>query len=164
MQGFQDEQRRLIAMYHCKVEFSSGGATRDDIAAHLAECDLDFIPPLHTYLDIQQYSEKLGRNATTFEAWTGDRLVGLVAIYLNDSAHAMGFISSVSVVRSFSGLGIAARLIRDSLGCAREKGFRAASLEVAPHNGSAIRLYEGLGFARAEINHRGWIVMHLRLS
>ena len=151
-------------MYNCEVEFRSGAATRDDIAAHLAECDMDFIPPLHTYLDLQQYSEKLGRNATTFEAWTGGRLVGLVAIYLNDSAQAMGFISSVSVARSFSGLGIAARLIRDSLGFAREKGFRAASLEVAPHNGAAIRLYEGLGFTRAETNQRGWIVMRLSLA
>jgi ribosomal protein S18 acetylase RimI-like enzyme len=127
-------------------------ATAREIAAHLAECDADFVPPLSSRLNVDEYAWKLARRATRFEAWDGDRLVGLVAAYCNDLESGQAFISSVSVLRGWGGRGIAARLVERCLAHARALGLRRVALEVDAANAPARRLYERQGFTvtRAE--------------
>lgn len=128
------------------------------------KCDRDFSPPLHTYVDVEEYSTKIAERAVRFEAWNGDTLVGLVAAYLNDIEARSGFITNVSVLREFTHRGIGTRLVLEALKYARAEGFEAVSLEVAGNNALAIRLYEKLGFARMEGGDGGRIRMRVELD
>ena len=120
-------------------------ATTDDVHAHLTRCDADFTPPLSARLDLGDYAAKLAERAARFEAWDGDRLVGLVAAYVTPGSPE-AFISNVSVVSELRGRGVAAALVADCIDRARGSGAAALTLEVATADAAAGRFYEKLGF------------------
>lgn len=145
------------------IEFREGTATQQDIQAHLEACDTDFSPNLSLKVDIGEYSRKIRARARTFEAWSGKRLVGLVAAYMNDHGTRIGFITSVSVAKEFEGRGIASVLIDHSLNKAWQEGMAVVRLEVSLETPSAIRLYQHFGFS--EISRKGQLMaMELALS
>lgn len=130
------------------ISFSTGQATCGEILAHLRACDVSFEPVLSGRVDLDEYAEKLSRKAITFEAWEGDRLVGLVAGYFNDLTAREGFITTVSTHPEFTGRGSASALMAMALRYAADHGFEALSLEVGTHNQPALNLYQKWGFER----------------
>lgn len=122
-------------------------ASEEQIAVHLLECDTDFVPPLSERVIIKEYAKKISCHASRFEAWHGKRLIGLVAIYLNDQNNEqVAFITSVSVHRDFYGLGIAGNLMGRCIDKLKNFGTKQIRLEVASKNLRAVRLYEQKGF------------------
>jgi ribosomal protein S18 acetylase RimI-like enzyme len=144
-----------------RIEFREGTATQEDIQAHLEGCDGNFSPRLSLKVEIGEYSRKISAKARTFEAWSGDTLVGLVAAYLNDRGARSGFITNVSVANAFMGRGIAAALLDRCLDRSRQEGMEAIRLEVSMESREAIRLYEKIGFS--EFERKGEIVL-MRLT
>jgi GNAT superfamily N-acetyltransferase len=128
------------------VEYLSNKASGAEITQHLSRCDADFIPPLSGRVEIIDYAQKIASKATRFEAWSGGTLIGLVAAYCNDQEKRIVYITSVSLLREWTGKGIAARLINQCIEHARGMGFRQIGLEVASSNTPAIKLYEKYGF------------------
>lgn len=120
-------------------------ATPAQVAAHLRVCAADFRPPLAERVDIDAYAEKIVDRAVRHEAWAGDELVALVAVYCNDPQRMAAFITSVSVLPSWRGRSLAARLLASAVDEARTQGFAAMHLEVAP-NSPAVALYRKCGF------------------
>jgi len=143
--------------------YRMNAASAAQIAAHLHSCDARFVPALSTRVDIAAYAQKIVDRAVRFEAWLDDALIGLVAVYANDPASRIAFITSVSVRDDWTGLGVGAHLMRDCVGYAKHHGLRKISLEVAVEQRSAIRLYEKHGFSRGEING-AFLDMHLDLE
>jgi ribosomal protein S18 acetylase RimI-like enzyme len=145
------------------IDFREGTATKEDIQAHLEECDRDFSPNLSLKVDIEEYSRKISARANTFEAWSGRGLIGLVAAYMNDPGTRTAFITSVSVVRKFMGRGIASALLGHCLEKSRQAGMKAVRLEVSLRSRDAIQLYENFGFS--EVARKGETVsMELEIS
>ena len=134
------------------VEYLSNKASAVEIAGHLARCDADFMPPLSGRVEIKDYAIKIVSKATRFEAWSGGTLVGLVAAYCNDQEKRVAYITSVSVLREWTGKGITARLMRQCIEHVKASGMRQVSLEVARDNTPAIRLYEKSGFFAGKAN------------
>lgn len=132
---------RSQAVLH-KVSTASVG----DIHEHLLACDKFFQPPLSDRLDIGEYAEKLKTKAQNFEAWQAERLVGLVAVYINRQS-GVAFISSVSTLPGFEGKGIASGLLELAFEHSYAMGCREAALEVSRHAHGAIALYSKLGFS-----------------
>lgn len=130
------------------ISFSTGQATCGEILTHLRACDAAFEPLLSGRVNLDEYAEKLSRKAITFEAWEGDRLVGLVAGYFNDLATQEGFITTVSTHPEYTGRGSASALMAMALRYAADHGFEAVSLEVGEHNQPALNLYQKWGFKR----------------
>lgn len=128
------------------VEYLSTKASEAQIAEHLSRCDADFVPPLSGRVEIKAYAKKIASKATRFEAWSASTLVGLVAAYCNDRENRIAYITSVSVLKTWTGKGIAARLMSQCVEHAKASGMRQISLEVASDNTPAIRLYEKSGF------------------
>jgi len=93
------------------IEYLLSQALEADIAEHLSRCDANFVPPLSGRVDISAYARKIESQAIRFEAWSGSLLVGLVAAYCNDEENAIAYITSVSVLREWMSMGIAARLM-----------------------------------------------------
>lgn len=134
------------------IEFGLNKASEAQIAEHLLRCDADFVPPLSDRVEINDYAKKITSKATRFEAWSGDKLVGLVAAYCNDWEQRIAYITSVSVSREWMGKGIAARLVGQCVEHAKVSGMRQISLEVANDNVPAIGLYEKSGFIAGKTN------------
>jgi ribosomal protein S18 acetylase RimI-like enzyme/2-polyprenyl-3-methyl-5-hydroxy-6-metoxy-1,4-benzoquinol methylase len=138
-------------------------ASAAQIADHLLHCDADFVPPLSGRVEINDYARKIVSKATRFEAWSGSTLVGLVAAYCNDQENRIAYISSVSVLRAWTGKGIASRLMSQCIEHAKASGMRQIGLEVAGDNTPAIKLYEKGGFEISNIGDPS-ITMNLYLE
>ncbi|PKN68042.1 MAG: GNAT family N-acetyltransferase [Deltaproteobacteria bacterium HGW-Deltaproteobacteria-12] len=121
-------------------------ASPEAIYNHLMACNKDFIPPLEEKVNISEYSMKIFEKSLTFEAWQGESLVGLVAAYFNDCTLNTAHITDVSVMRSYSGKGVAARLLKNCIDYAAENSFKNIFLEVTRSNSLAVNLYKKLGF------------------
>ena len=136
----------------CEVDYKIKTASREGIVEHLNRCANSFIPPLHTYVDIQKYAEKINKNAITFEAWDKNTLVGLIAAYFNDENTKIGFITNVSMVKEYQGLGIASKLLLLTIEYGKEHNFRIIRLEVNKINQKALTLYKRNGFVEKQQN------------
>lgn len=134
------------------VEYFLNKASEAEIAEHLACCDADFVPPLSGRVEINDYAKKIASKATRFEAWSGDTMVGLVAAYCNDQEQRIAYITSVSVLRQWTGKGIAMNLVKRFIAHAKASGMRQINLEVASDNEAAINLYEKSGFVVGKAN------------
>ncbi|MFA5644526.1 MAG: GNAT family N-acetyltransferase [Patescibacteria group bacterium] len=117
-------------------------ATAENIEEHLTMCSDMFFPPLATYVNIHDYSIKLRKYAVTFEAWNNNKLVGLLACYLNNDKSYLGFISNVSVFKKFTGKGVADQLLKNTIQFALSKKYKYLELEVRHDNSPAIKLYQ----------------------
>jgi len=145
------------------IEFGLNKASTAEIAEHLLLCDADFMPPLSGRVEIKDYARKIASKATRFEAWSGDKLVGLIAAYCNDKEKRIAYITSVSVLREWMGKGVSARLMSQCVKYAKASGMWQISLEVASNNMPAIKLYEKSGFVAGKVN-APFITMGLHLK
>ena len=129
------------------IQYKIKTAVEEDILAHLIECNANFRPPLDEKVNIEEYSKKLFKKSLTFEAWTNQILIGLVAVYFNDLKNYSGYITNVSVIRKYIGQGIASKLLKMSIEYAKTNHFREISLEVSKESKNAIHLYKRFGFS-----------------
>ena len=134
------------------IEYLSNHASEGQIAQHLFQCDADFVPPLNTRVDINDYANKIVRKAVRFEAWSDSILIGLVAVYCNDHQVRIGYITSVSILKAWTKKGIAAHLMEQCVMYVKSSGMHEISLEVASDNVPAISLYEKNGFVAGSTN------------
>ena len=134
------------------VEYLSNRATEAETAEHLLRCDAYFMPPLSDRVEINDYAKKIVSKTTRFEAWSGDTLIGLVAVYCNDQERRIAYITNVSVLRDWTGKGITARLMKQCIEHVEALGMRQISLDVASDNIPAIKLYEKNSFVMGKAN------------
>jgi ribosomal protein S18 acetylase RimI-like enzyme len=129
-----------------EIQYTQGTASEEAIFFHLNQCKEDFIPPLDSKVNIKEYSAKIFNHAVTFEAWHDDIMVGLVAAYFNDLENKTGYITNVSIIRTYRGKGVACNLLNNCLAHARQKCFKSICLEVSALNSRAVLIYEKTGF------------------
>ncbi len=128
------------------IRYTVNTAAEKVILEHLSKADEQFIPPLSSKVDIEKYVKKICSHAVRLEAWSEDHLIGLLAVYLNNNAGGVAFITNVSVTGGFQGQGIATRLLEDCMEMARKSGFRKVILEVSSDNLGAMALYRKFNF------------------
>jgi GNAT superfamily N-acetyltransferase/SAM-dependent methyltransferase len=136
-------------------------ASAAQTAAHLRACDESFVPPLNARVNIDDYARKLGDHAQRFEAWADGELIGLVAAYCNAPDRQRAFITSVSVLPSWQGRGVASQLLAQCLEYLRHLGFARVELETDDHNSAAHRLYARHGFSPADADGRPGILYRI---
>ncbi len=110
------------------------------------------MPALQHTVNINQYASKIRDKAQTFEAWSNNTLVGLIAVYMNDPKLHTAFITSVSVVATMQGKGIANQLLTFVINKATELRYSTLQLEVNNANNTAIQLYTKNGFTKLATN------------
>jgi ribosomal protein S18 acetylase RimI-like enzyme len=119
---------------------------------HLLQCKDDFIPALDETVDIAAYSRKIVEKAITFEAWENENLAGLIAVYCNDINKETAFITNVSVLNKFGGIGIAGHLLKACVKYVTDKNFKTIKLQVNQKNKPAINLYKKHNFEETSVN------------
>lgn len=106
--------------------------------------DRDFTPELSSRIDIGKYAEKLAKNACNIFVLDSEKQdVAHIALYLNASE---AFISSIAVLKSAQGKGLAKLLMNESLNEAKQSCSESISLEVDRNNLVAQSLYTTFGF------------------
>lgn len=150
-------------MQNQNIQYSINKSNLLQVIEHLNACDGGFVPALSTQVKLDQYSQKLVENATMFEAFSNNKLVGLIACYLNDYKNKIGFITNVSVMSSFNGKGIAKQLLGMLMQYAAENNFNTISLEVNKLNFPALSLYKKAGFVLAN-EKKGDLQMTIQIS
>lgn len=88
-----------------KVNYVLNMGTEQQIKDHLWRVDADFVIPLHSYADIDQYARKLADSAIRVESFAGENLVGLLAIYFNAKEQFI-FGSNFSIEKEYRGKGV----------------------------------------------------------
>jgi len=87
------------------LTYSFNQATEQHIKDHLYRVDQDFKPALHTYVDIDKYSEKLAKSAVCLEYFKDENLIGLMAGYFNNENQFL-FITNFSIEKQYRGIGM----------------------------------------------------------
>lgn len=146
-----------------QIKFCMDKATVAEIAEHLSQCDADFVPPLGTRVEINAYAKKIADKAKRFEASLDGVLIGLVAAYCTDIERGAAFITSVSILPAWQGLGVASQLMQQCIGHANDLGFNRIELKVDSRNMDAIKLYGKHGFIIDGLNGPE-TSMHLNLG
>ena len=146
-----------------RVKYCFNRATESNIYRHLSACNADFVESLIRRVNITEYCKKIYKKAVRFEAWSGDKLIGLVAVYCNDITQCKAYVTSVSVLNEWQGKGVASQLMSRCIEHVKELSMYCISLEVACENAPAIRLYEKCGFIIAD-NSDSLITMNLFLD
>jgi ribosomal protein S18 acetylase RimI-like enzyme len=145
-------------------EFCIDRSGLTDVLRHLQAHDDAFQPPLSSRVDLAAYARKLLDNAMRFEAWVGDDLVGLVAVYCNSDDQDGAFVSNVSVLSDYGGKGIARQLMQSAITHVGELGFSGLYLKTDRGAVVALRLYLALGFQRKAESEDGSLKMRLSLG
>jgi ribosomal protein S18 acetylase RimI-like enzyme len=133
-------------MLLANATFDVNSASFAHILQHLQYCDENYVPSLSTKVDIHDYANKISEFADTVEAWSKDTLAGLIAVYMNDSEEMQAYITNVSVIEEFHGVGLAKKLMHKCFDLAENRGFEEICLEVSSDNARAISFYKKLGF------------------
>jgi GNAT superfamily N-acetyltransferase len=133
-------------MNYSEIEYRTNTATPESIVEHFKKCADSFIPPLYTYVVIEDYSKKIFDHAVTFEAWDGDILAGLAAAYFNNYSEKVAFWTNLSLLEEYQNKGIASNLTSYVINYGRKMGFKSISLEVKKINEKVRKFHEKHGF------------------
>lgn len=127
-----------------QIVYKKNTASVNTIFIHLNHCNNQFVPALSTRVSLEVYAKKMVYNAILFEAWTDEKLIGMVAMYLNEQKH--GYITNVSVYNEHVGKGIAKQIFVNLMEFAKANSISEIKLEVSAINIVAINLYKNFGF------------------
>lgn len=133
-----------------KICIQKNRANALEIQRHLEACDHSFNPALSSYVKIPEYASKLFSRSRTFEAWSHDILIGLLAFYIVEDGKTV-FISNISVVPGMSSKGLGKSLIKCLLEFMKAENLSAIELETFSSNEIALRFYTALGFHRLPV-------------
>lgn len=139
-------------MNRSNLQYKTKTASRQAIINHLQECADYFIPPLYTYVNINNYAEKIYSESMTFESWDGSNLIGLIAAYFNDEKSGVGYITNISVIKQYQSHGIASQLLKTTIDYGKVNNFTRLMLEIRNTNKRILKLYNKFGFVIAKQN------------
>jgi len=145
------------------VTYKVKTAEEGRIYSFLKECNDSFCPKLDTRTDIIEYSKKIFNNAVTFEAWSENDLVGLVAAYFNNTDDRSGYVTIVAISKDYLRQGIATDLMNMCINHAERSGTKEIKLEVYKTNLPAISVYNRFGFKKYT-NAEDQILMKLEVT
>lgn len=132
------------------ITYQTKTAAEKNIFLHLTDCNNNFTPPLSERTDLSSYAKKLFEKAVTFEAWSDDQLIGLVAAYYGADEKKSMFITNISVKEEFMGKGIASLLLKKCIAHSVKNNYVEINLEVNKYNSPAISFYEKHQFKQSE--------------
>ena len=143
-----------------EIIYTIDESSYEQILEHLNECSKNFIPELSSYVDISEYSKKIYNKSKRFEAYCQNKLIGLIAIYINKDD---SFITNVSVSQNFTGKDISQNLLNNCKKFIKNLNHHhSIFLEVKLENFRAIKFYKRHSFFIVENNEDNY-KMQLKL-
>ena len=125
----------------------------------LQRVDNDFPTPLSARVNLEEYARKLTDHGFVSVTIKQGVIVGMVAMYCNDTENSYAYIPLVAVDSQYRGQKISKSLMDCAIAYARLNGFKTLGLHT--ENPVALRLYESLGFVVIEDGHRKYLELDL---
>jgi ribosomal protein S18 acetylase RimI-like enzyme len=110
-----------------------------------------FPTPLSAKESLRVLAEKLLVYGILCPEFDNEKMVGLVAGYIENTVNNLGYISVVSVLPVKQGEGIGSKLVKKFLSIAKKKGLRGVNLYCDSRNDRALKMYDRLGFEKYSI-------------
>ncbi len=131
--------------------------------------DADYVPPLSSFLEVEDYAQKIFESAVVFVVESEGADVGLIAIYANDLKTKCAYVSTIGVCREARGNGLGEMLLEKACTHALAMGMNRIRLEVAVDNLEAIRVYRKFGFssgieAEGKVSYMSGVMMEKLLA
>ena len=125
------------------IKFTFNESKLDEIYQHLFDCSDSFVPKLSSYVNLDEYSSKIYQKSFRIEAFNNNKLVGLIAVYINTNSL---YITNVSVLPDFQNLKIADKIMKKCIEKCQELSITKLILEVRKENIKALSFYNKRGF------------------
>jgi len=119
---------------------------REDIISFMEGVDNDFIPPIASRVNYENYVDKLYQQAVMFIACRNNVIMGLAACYCNDMVRYIADLSYIDVHKEARGMGIGRSIMLNCMAHARKKHMQIMRTKTAEQNNRVIDFYLGLGF------------------
>lgn len=151
------------------ITLESSGTTkemkRSDIVSFLESADRLFPIPLSEKVDISEYADKLMNKATLVIYQVRGVLMGMAAGYTEHLPSSnLAYLALVGVLPECWRCGIGSALIQRFIAVAQQAGARGVHLYTDPSNGSAIAMYQKLGFQQVNTpDDPRWHDVHFQL-
>lgn len=97
-------------------------------------------------VDLDDYCKKLSEKAYVIVAKEQDDIIGFLAIYINDNANYVAYITLIGVSKKFQMRGYGSKLLNYANDLAKKNGMKYIRLEVDNRNEKAERFYKKNGF------------------
>jgi 2-polyprenyl-3-methyl-5-hydroxy-6-metoxy-1,4-benzoquinol methylase len=143
-----------------KIDYKIDSGSFSEIYEHLEKCSSSFIPDLSTYVEIKEYSDKLIKKSRRFEAYYGEEMIALIAVYINDED---SFITNFSVLPEFHGKGISKSILDFCISHIQKLNQKSLYLEVKNLNLRAINFYKSNKFKIIKTNKDNY-TMELKIK
>ena len=101
---------------------------------------------LKSRVDLNQYSQKLAEHSYTVLLKDENRVLGVAAMYINDSENKAAFITLIGIRSQFQKSGYGSILLQHCIEKAVEAGMKKIRLEVDNDNPKARDFYDRNGF------------------
>ena len=120
--------------------------TLKSLEEFLYAVDKLFPIPLSEKTNLHEFARKLIDRATIFYETDGEKIISLVAGYIDNAFDGIGYISIVATLPEMRRRGIAKKLITEFLNTAYKNGLSAVHLYTDKANKNALKLYDSFGF------------------
>ena len=116
------------------------------VESFLREVDEEFPIPLSSKVDISALAKKYIEKATLCCRFKDERIIAMVAGYLDNTKDQMGYISLVATTADARRKGYSSTLLAEFLELARSKGLKAVHVYTHKTNMRAVGMYRKVGF------------------
>lgn len=128
-------------MINEELEISSE-IERDSFIKIISELQKQITPPLDEIgVDIEEYADKLYKNADLIVAYLKGEIVGVAAVYTNDLVSRCAYLSFIAIYNKFQGQGYGAVLLSCVEEKAKQNNMYDLKLEVFKKNKRALVFY-----------------------
>ncbi len=129
-----------------KIIYTQNQTIFEDIYEILKLTASDFIPPLNGRVNIRDYAVKIKEKACCFEAWHNNKLIGLAACYYNNLEQQTGYLTHLSILKSYCGNGVGQQLVQNCLQYGFDHNFKSVILEADRKNEKALVFWKSFDF------------------
>ena len=115
-----------------------------DFSDFISETDQDFVPPLCSRVNINDYYSKLCNKAEILLCLDSKRIVGMIAFYCNDVVTKEVYVTFIAVLPEYRGNSIASNLLERAVDVSLTYGMR--KIKIDTNSNAAYRCYLKNGF------------------
>ncbi len=132
------------------IVFSIKSLSKKEIFGFLKKNENDHYQKLSDLVDLEDYAQKLSEKALHFTLYDQDTLIGFSGCYFNDETSKVGYISGISILDAYRGIGLGGQLLKHIVVYGKENGFRVVNITPDCNNNGLISFLEKYGFIVTE--------------
>lgn len=137
-------------MSHSKVDFDIKSLPQEEILCFLKKNNKSHYKKLSDLVDLDVYAKKLSEKAMHFTLYDKEKFIGFCPCYFNDDISKVGYISGISLLEGYRGLGLGGKLLNYVIEYGKRNLFKEIIVKPDCKNSVLIHFFIKNGFDRYE--------------